>query len=295
VLQHIDQLRHQNDVIRQGDATQAAIEAQQNYERRLKADETQYTRGRNAETDRRLAEKEAREAKDREKPFQGTGTNEQNRNFLIAGTKSGEVDTPEYASAYADFAAPRYNMDGSFVKPNMAAYAKPTWKPPGATEVPDYASQETPRPTILNADQGKVATFADRIQQALPVIADTSEAAMSRWQMLLGKAPILGNTFVSPEFQLHQQSERNFINAVLRRESGAAISPEEFVNARQQYIPQPGDSPQVLAEKAKNRETVLGGMIREAGPAYKPKEAAATPQTAPKVIKYDATGKRVSE
>ena len=172
----------------------------------------------------------------REQPFQGTGTNEQNRNILIAGTKSGQFDTPEYASAYADLAAPRYNMDGSFVKPNMAAYAKPTFKPPGATEVPDYASQETPVPTILNADQGKVAAYADRIREALPIISDTSDAAMNRWQVLLGKAPVVGNSLTSPEFQIHQQAERNFINAVLRRESGAAISAEiEFVQARQQY------------------------------------------------------------
>jgi hypothetical protein len=134
----------------------------------------------------------------------------------------------------------------------------------------------------MTMEQGKAAGYADRVQQALPVITDTSPAAMSRWQMLLGKAPILGNTFVSPEFQLHQQSERNFINAVLRRESGAAINPDEFVQARQQYIPQPGDSPQVLAEKAKNRETVLAGMIREAGPGYKPATGAATTTQPPK-------------
>jgi hypothetical protein len=211
----------------------------------------------------------------REQPFQGTGTNEQNRNILIAGTKSGQFDTPEYASAYADLAAPRYNMDGSFVKPNMAAYAKPTFKPPGATEVPDYASQETPVPTILNADQGKVAAYADRIREALPTISDTSDAAMNRWQVLLGKAPVVGNSLTSPEFQMHQQAERNFINAVLRRESGAAINPDEFVQARQQYIPQPGDSSQVLAQKAANRANVLAGMTREAGPGYKPAAGAA--------------------
>jgi hypothetical protein len=231
----------------------------------------------------------------REQPFQGTGTNEQNRNFLIAGTKSGQTDTPEYASAYADLAAPRYNMDGSFVKPNMAAYAKPTFKPPGATEVPDYASQETPVPTILNMEQGKAAGFADRVRDAMPTISDTSEAAMNRWQVLLGKAPLIGNTLISPEFQLHQQAERNFINAVLRRESGAAINTDEFVQARQQYIPQPGDSPQVLAQKARNRATVLAGMIREAGPGYEPAAAAAASTApTPKVIQFDSSGKRVS-
>ncbi len=108
----------------------------------------------------------------------------------------------------------------------------------------------------------------------------------------------MANSLITPEFQLHLQSERNFINAVLRRESGAAISPEEFIQARLQYIPQPGDKPPVLAEKAKNRETVLAGMIREAGPGYKPASSVAAPatSTAPptKEIHFDANGKRIN-
>jgi hypothetical protein len=78
---------------------------------------------------------------------------------------------------------------------------------------------------------------------------------------------------------------------VLRRESGAVIAENEFAQARQQYLPQPGDSPQVLAQKAANRANVLAGMTREAGPAYKP--AASTAPT-PKVIQFDSSGKRIS-
>tara|TARA_R100001530_G_scaffold34938_1_gene27299 strand:+ start:2308 stop:2460 length:153 start_codon:yes stop_codon:yes gene_type:complete len=36
-----------------------------------------------------------------------------------------------------------------------------------------------------------------------------------------------------------KQTERDFVNAVLRRESGAAISGSEFRTARKQYLPQP--------------------------------------------------------
>jgi len=149
-----------------------------------------------------------------------------------------------------------------------------------------------------SADQGKVAGFADRIQMALPIITDTSPAAMSRWQQLLGQAPILGNSLITEEFQQHMQAERNFINATLRRESGAEIKQTEFDNARKQYIPQPGDGPKVLEQKARNRETILNGMIREAGPAYKP--PAKTPDSTSggeskpsKVIKYGPDGKRI--
>ena len=52
---------------------------------------------------------------------------------------------------------------------------------------------------------------------------------------------------------MFEQAERNFINATLRRESGAAIAESEFDSARKQYIPQPGDSAGVLEAKRQNR------------------------------------------
>ena len=60
-----------------------------------------------------------------------------------------------------------------------------------------------------------------------------------------------------------EQAQRDFINAVLRRESGAAIADSEFANARQQYFPQPGDSPEVIAQKRKNRDLATAGVLAE--------------------------------
>jgi len=64
------------------------------------------------------------------------------------------------------------------------------------------------------------------------------------------------------------QDERNFINAVLRRESGAAISPGEFAEARSQYIPQPNDPVSTLEKKRRNRLVVQQSLIRGAARAY---------------------------
>ena len=63
--------------------------------------------------------------------------------------------------------------------------------------------------------------------------------------------------------QVFEQAQRNFINAVLRRESGAVISESEFANARRQYFPQPGDGPEVLANKARNRQVVIENLETE--------------------------------
>lgn len=75
------------------------------------------------------------------------------------------------------------------------------------------------------------------------------------------------NILKSSERQQFEQAQRDFINAALRRESGAVISDAEFENARQQYFTQPGDSSDVITQKKENRGLVsdefkrLGGQV----------------------------------
>jgi hypothetical protein len=72
------------------------------------------------------------------------------------------------------------------------------------------------------------------------------------------------------EGQQALQAQRDFIYAILRRESGAVIADSEFANAALQYFPQPGDSPQVLRQKAANRKTAIAGMKAEFGEPLTP-------------------------
>ena len=96
---------------------------------------------------------------------------------------------------------------------------------------------------------------------------------MDRWESAKGAVQFVGNSLISSDRQQFDQAERNFINAQLRRESGAVISPEEFAEARKQYIPQPGDDEGVLAQKAESRPIAIEAMQREGGPFYKPQRA----------------------
>lgn len=65
-----------------------------------------------------------------------------------------------------------------------------------------------------------------------------------------------------------EQAERDFVNALLRKESGAAISPAEFENAAKQYFPRGGDSDAVLEQKRVNRLQAFAGLKAQAGRAY---------------------------
>lgn len=83
------------------------------------------------------------------------------------------------------------------------------------------------------------------------------------------------------ERQQFMNAQRSFINALLRRESGAAINAGEFTSYAKEYFPQPGDSPEVLAQKRLHREEVIKGLMREAGPKYKVPASFAASQAPP--------------
>jgi len=75
----------------------------------------------------------------------------------------------------------------------------------------------------------------------------------------------LANPVLDPAYRLYSNAKRTFINSTLRRESGAAISANEFVSANLQYFPQPGDSAAEVEAKRKNREETIKGFRIGAG------------------------------
>lgn len=116
------------------------------------------------------------------------------------------------------------------------------------------------------------AGFADRISQANTVI-DSNAKTFSGMNYLTFKLASstsqLANAALTPEQRQVAQAMRNFITAKLRKESGAAISPSEFEDARVQYFPALNDDPQTLANKKALRDSVLNNLIQGSGGAYK--------------------------
>ena len=88
----------------------------------------------------------------------------------------------------------------------------------------------------------------------------------------------------SAEQQQVDAARKNFITAVLRKESGAAISPSEFYNESQKYFPQPGDSDSVISQKRHARETAIKAMEIQAGPGKRQIEQMGAPK---KVVNFN--------
>jgi hypothetical protein len=125
--------------------------------------------------------------------------------------------------------------------------------------------------------QMSAGLYADRMQTANELITQLEEAGTSLQDKALSQVPGVGNYLISEEYQKLDQARRDFVNAVLRRESGAVISDEEFDNANKQYFPQPGDTPETIAQKRQNRQVAIAGISRAAGPNYKAPALPPTP------------------
>lgn len=129
--------------------------------------------------------------------------------------------------------------------------------------------------TRINADvaagkktevQAKAEIFGNKMELANKSITD--DVGTSLAGKIASGIP-LGNYAQSAEYQKYKQASSNFITAMLRQESGAAIGPAEFQRYDREYMPQPGDSREVLAQKAEARRVAIEGMKKGAGPSYK--------------------------
>lgn len=136
-------------------------------------------------------------------------------------------------------------------------------------------------------DTGKVRSTVAGIVGATPFIGEKAEQGVHAAMNVL--PGVLGGP--SEAQQATDQARRNFVTAVLRKESGASISPSEFYNESQKYFPQPGDSAGVIKQKQEARETAVKSLELQAGAGAKYIESAAKPKlnvgTPNKVVNFN--------
>jgi hypothetical protein len=131
----------------------------------------------------------------------------------------------------------------------------------------------------LTEVQAKGTGFATRARSASDIVQNIGGDGQIQPGLIKRAAeavPFVGeglgtllNFTQSPQQQQVEQGQRDFVNALLRQESGAAITESEFANAKKQYFPQPGDTPQVIKQKAQNRENSIRALEVQAGPGMR--------------------------
>jgi len=164
-------------------------------------------------------------------------------------------------------------------------------------QIPGVTQLTSAKPKEFTQETKQAADYANRLEQANAILADLEKqgvtAQSTGGSFIAGLGDKVGFNLRPEEFQMQEQAKRAFINATLRRESGATISPQEFESATAQYFPVAGDKPETIAQKSRNRALVLKGMQTQAGGAYKPIQAEQPVQTQPTPpkntrMRYDA-------
>ena len=150
------------------------------------------------------------------------------------------IATPEEAKSYGALAG-QFDSSGKF-----------------------YPTQKVEMSKDLTQAQAQSKGFFERAEFSQNILNDLENQGTMMRNYIAGSIPF-GNFLRTPEGQKYDQAKRDFINAILRQESGAAIGKDEFDNAELQYFPQPNDGPEVIEQKRQAREAKISGLKYTAG------------------------------
>ena len=186
--------------------------------------------------------------------------------------------------------------------PGARMPAAPVQAIPGMTSVLDQQVPATApvagtplrgKGTALTESQGNATAYGMRMKEANAVLEPLEKAGKTNTGLIkgavsgtVGLVPFIGEKLedasgsifnalprvlggLSPEQQQVAQARINFITALLRKESGAAIGASEFATAEKNYFPKPGDDAAAIAQKQAARKTAIKAMEIQAGPGAK--------------------------
>lgn len=161
--------------------------------------------------------------------------------------KSKQKSTDAYNVAYATARGKAAGTPASTSSTIDPATGQPVvLKPLTEVQAKDftYAQRGSNASDIINGLQDKIVSM-DALTYTLQKSAEKNDIA---------------NQFVSNDIRQLRQAERDFATAILRRESGAAISTGEFNTVEAQYFPRPGDDAQTIAQKTALRDTAINSF-----------------------------------
>jgi hypothetical protein len=112
----------------------------------------------------------------------------------------------------------------------------------------------------LTEGQSKDTVYATRAEGSLKTLNEHEGALASLPQDIARRTPVVGNYLVTEEYQMAKQAGKEFLQAVLRKDTGATITPQEMTEYGGTYLPEPGDGPEVLEQKKAARSRALEAM-----------------------------------
>lgn len=124
-------------------------------------------------------------------------------------------------------------------------------------------SQSGAGSALPNQSEFAARGYADKARQADENLGGLIGKGFDPSAPGLAVQSMLPNLFKEGNVQQSEQALRQFVNAILRRESGAAIPESELKNYRKQYWPEAGDSSDTLSQKTAARRLAIQGLEAE--------------------------------
>lgn len=120
-------------------------------------------------------------------------------------------------------------------------------------------------PVKLTEQQSKDIGFATRAEKLLPRLEEQDKALTDALSSAGGKLPVIGNYLKRDEFRKAEQTGRELLAVILRKDTGAAVTDGEMQLYGGMYLPQPGDDPATLQQKREGRRAAIEGLKRGLG------------------------------
>ena len=120
----------------------------------------------------------------------------------------------------------------------------------------------------FTAAQYNAAAFGKSMLQANRDLDQLASEGYNRSDRMSALDASLPNWMASGNSKRQRQAEENFVNALLRKESGAAVPDQELARYEKAYFVRAGDTPEVIAQKKASREQKLAGLRASAGGAW---------------------------
>ncbi len=123
----------------------------------------------------------------------------------------------------------------------------------------------------MTEGESKDAVFSTRAEGALPLIDQFGDSLTGQEGIVggtVGQLPVVGNFAKSEGYQQAEQAGKEFLQAILRKDTGAAITADETSEYGSVYLPRPGDTKATLDQKKVSRrralEAIKAGMPPQA-------------------------------
>ena len=109
----------------------------------------------------------------------------------------------------------------------------------------------------ITEGQGKDLGFYTRGRGANETFSKFEDVLANSTEAARANIPLVGNFAASSKYQTAQQAGREVLAAILRKDTGAAITQQEMDVYGKMYLPQPGDSKDVILQKREARSRAL--------------------------------------